>query len=152
MTLFKFSDYPFYRNPWAEYERLRREMEMWPTRFFGESVGGRDARVFPPLNLSEDAENIYVNAELPGVAADALAITLEGDTLTISGERTVSGEKETASFHRREISRGRFSRAVTLPTRIEGNNVNARSENGILTITLPKADDVKPKKITVHAV
>jgi len=142
-------DQPLFRNPWAELERMRREFDSlfrgWGTEF------APGVTVFPPLNISEDEHNIYVRAEIPGIKPADLDIAVEGDTLTIKGERKdVSGE-EKVSYHRREIERGRFSRAVTLPTKVEPDKVTAEAKNGVLVITLPKAEEVKPRKITVKA-
>ena len=101
------------------------------------------------MNMTEDKENFYVRAELPGIDGDALDISVTGDTLTISGERVMPAEDENAKYHRREREAGKFSRIVNLPSQINTNKVNANSKNGILTITLPKAEETKPKQITV---
>ena len=101
------------------------------------------------MNMTEDKENFYVRAELPGIAGDDLDISVTGDTLTISGERVMPTENETAKYHRREREAGKFSRIVNLPSQIDTTKVKASSDDGILTVTLPKAEETKPKQITV---
>lgn len=106
------------------------------------------AGVFPPLNLSRDAENYYLRAELPGVRPDDLDITTEGNQLTLTGRRDIAAESG-VSYHRRERAAGTFSRTITLPGPFEPNHVDARYVAGILTITLPIAAAHKPKRISV---
>lgn len=150
MAILQFTNQPFFRNPWTDFERMRREFD---TLFQGmaDEYSGRPggAPVYPALNISEDAHNIYIRAETPGVKAAELDISMEGDTLTIKGERAACAADETRSYHRREIDCGRFSRAVTLPTKINVDKVTAQTVNGILTIVLPKAEEAKPRRIEV---
>jgi HSP20 family protein len=113
---------------------------------YGNQAG---ATVFPALNISEDSNNIYVRAEIPGVAANLLDIAIEGDTLTVKGERETCSADDKLSYHRRELECGHFSRAVTLPTKVQVDKVQAKAVDGIVTITLPKVEDVKPRQIKV---
>jgi HSP20 family protein len=124
-------------------------MDLLGADFPGRFLRGSTAGVFPMMNMTEDKENFYVRAELPGIAGDALDISVTGDTLTISGERIMPAENENAKYHRREREAGKFSRIVNLPSQINTNKVKADSENGILTIKLPKAEETRPKQITV---
>ena len=149
MAIIRFSDRPLFRNPWADFERMRREFD---TLFHGlapEYPGRPGGTVFPALNISEDADHLYVRAEIPGVKAADLDLSVEGDTLTISGERTTCPAGQQLSYHRREIECGRFNRAVTLPTKVNPDQVAAGFVNGVLTITMPKAAAVKPRKIEI---
>jgi len=151
MSIIKFSGNPFYRTPWTEFETMRREMDLWRKAFMNEPPRHTAATVYPALNISEDRDNIYVKAEIPGLRPTEPEILLEGDTLTIKGEhqpQVAPGEK--VSYHRREIEYGRFSRAVTLPTKINTDRVTAKAKNGILTITLPKAEEAKPRQVAVN--
>ena len=151
MAIIRFGNQPFFRNPWSDLEKMRQEMDKIFRDFSGDFLTTHSgATVFPPLNISEDTDNIYVRAEVPGITAQDLDISVEGETLTIKGERKAC-TNEKASYHRREIECGTFRRAVTLPTRVEIANVQASSKNGILTITLPKSAEAKPKQITVRA-
>lgn len=151
MAIVRFGDQRFFRNPWADFERMRRELD---TLFQGgePSVArGMGATVFPALNISEDSGNIFVMAEIPGVPAQEVEISMEGDTLTISGERRTCPTEEKLSYHRRELECGRFSRAVILPAKIQMDKASAVSADGIITITLPKVEETKPRQIRVSA-
>jgi HSP20 family protein len=107
------------------------------------------AGVFPLLNLTEDKDQYYVRAELPGVKADELDIQVTGKNLSISGERKIAAEDESAKYHRREREAGTFSRMIGLPGEVGTGKVEAKLENGILSILIPKAEIAKPKQITV---
>ncbi len=101
-----------------------------------------------PLNAWEDEHALYVEADLPGIDAAALDINVtEGRTLTIRGERTGPGER---TWLRHERPVGAFSRTVTLPTLVDADKVEARYADGVLKLTLPKHDAVKPRKVTVQ--
>jgi HSP20 family protein len=140
-----------WRSPFEELERMRREMD-WLTegltgRLFREPTAG----VFPLMNVTEDNDNYYVRAELPGLRADELNISVTGDTISISGERKLPVEDKKARYHRREREAGKFSRIVSLPTQVDTDKVQARCADGILTVVLPKAEAAKPKQIAVKA-
>jgi HSP20 family protein len=107
------------------------------------------AGVFPLINLTEDKDNYYVRAELPGVNGDELDIQVTANNLAISGERKIAEEGETARYHRREREAGSFSRMIGLPGDINPDRVDAKLANGILTVTVSKAEAAKPKQITV---
>jgi HSP20 family protein len=107
------------------------------------------AGVFPLVNLTEDKDGYYVRAELPGVKADELDIHVTANNLSISGERKIAAETEDAKYHRREREAGTFSRMIGLPGEVDTDKVDANLANGILTISIPKAEIAKPKQITV---
>lgn len=151
MALIRFNERQLPRNPWAELEKMRHEMEMMLPRYFGNTQTASNATVYPALNISEDESNIYVRAEVPGTKKEELEIFIEGDTLTIKGERRDHAAGEKISYHRQEISYGRFNRAVTMPTRIDSGKIKATGKNGILTIVLPKSEETKPRRITIEA-
>lgn len=133
-------------NPIREMERLRREMD----RLFSDAMGRAPAGsgVFPALNISEDAEKIYVQTELPGVRPEDIDISVVGNTLTLRGERKPDSV-DNVSYHRRERRAGRFQKAITLPSDINADAVEARCSDGVLQLVLPKAEHAKPKKIDV---
>jgi len=140
-------------NGWEPAVRLRNELD----RVMGDvyqalpemaRATGFGAPTFPALNLWEDERNLFVEAELPGLKLEDLEIFVQGEELTIKGERKCCAE-EGASFHRRERPTGNFRRTVALPMRVDPENVEARLQNGVLTITLPKAQEVLPRKIEV---
>lgn len=108
------------------------------------------AKVFPAVNLTEDADNYYVRAELPGVKADALDLQVTGRNLAVSGERKIRPAGENTRYHRREREAGKFSRVIGLPGDIDANKVDAKMLNGVLTVTIAKAEASKPKQIQVN--
>lgn len=97
--------------------------------------------------MYEKTDKFIVRAELPGMKKEDVEISLIGDTLTISGERKPSEEVKDEEYLRCELCYGKFSRSVTLPSPIDPSKVEATYENGILLITLTKAEEAKPKKI-----
>lgn len=107
------------------------------------------AGVFPLINVTEDKDNYYVRAELPGLKADDLELSVTGETLSISGERKIPAEDEKAQYHRRERDAGRFSRIVSLPAQLNTGKVEASCTDGVLAVTLPKAEEAKPRQIAV---
>lgn len=153
MLLRRRTDWPTrdWRSPFEELERMRRQMDLltegFPRSIFREPAAG----VFPLMNVTEEKDNYYVRAELPGIKADELDISVTGDTLSISGERKILSEDERAQYHRRERDAGRFSRVVSLPAQIDTGKVEAQCTDGVLTVVLPKAESAKPKQITIKA-
>ncbi|MGD2097648.1 MAG: Hsp20/alpha crystallin family protein [Desulfobacterales bacterium] len=143
----RFFDIPAwrFRNPWEELNRVRQQLDQW---YDATSDQRATAGVFPLINLTEDKDKYYVRAELPGVKADALDIQVTGNNLAVSGERKIA-EEEGARYHRREREAGTFSRMIGLPGEVDTNKVEAKLENGILTVVVSKAEIAKPKKISV---
>ena len=134
------------RSPWDELHRMRQQLD----QMFDVAPGQRaSAGVFPLINLTEDKDNFYVRAELPGVKGDELDIQVTGKNLAISGERKIAAEEESAKYHRREREAGTFSRMIGLPGEIDSDKVEAKLENGILSIVVSKAEIAKPKQISV---
>jgi len=130
-------------SPWAELDRLRREVD----RLFGSYT---DRRVeYPALNAYLGTEELIITAELPGFDPKDIDISIDGDTLTISGSREPEQIGEDDVHLRRERFAGRFKRTLQLPYKIESDKVDAAFENGVLKITLPRAEADKPKRITV---
>ena len=149
MAIIRFSDRPFFRSPWSEFERMRRDMDVLLQSLSGES-GRSEAMVYPLLNIFEDKENIYVHGEVPGVMPKDLDVSVEGETLIIKGERKpCMAEDENPSWHRREIQCGTFSRAITLPTKVNTDKVEAKVVDGILSVTIAKAEEVKPRQVEI---
>ncbi len=151
MILRRISDWPsgMWRSPFEELERMRRDMD----RLFQDLTEGifREPRagVFPLVNVTEGNDNYYVRAELPGIKAEDLDISLTGNSLSIAGERRIRAEDEKANYHRREREAGKFSRVVSLPAQVDPAKVEASCVDGILTVVLPKSEAAKPKQITV---
>jgi HSP20 family protein len=131
-------------------QQLRNEMN----RLFGR--GGTDGGsgfeqtgVFPPLNVWEDGDKLFVEAELPGLELkDMEMYVTNGNQLTIKGERKVSAPDK-GVWHRQERATGTFVRSLTLPYNVDAEKVDAKFENGVLLVTLPRHESAKPRKITV---
>ena len=132
----------------SEMNRLHDEMNRLFGRYgngFRESARG----TYPPLNLWEDEHHYYVEAELPGFSLNDLEIYVTGDNqLNVKGERR-QPQLDNGTWHRQERGYGSFSRAMELPGAVASNDVSAEFTSGVLTITLPKKEEAKPRRIEV---
>jgi len=153
MLLRRVSGFPGWerRSSFDELERLRGQMNRLFEGLSGQPFTVPTAGVFPLMNLTEDSDNFYIRAELPGIKAKDLDISVTGDSLSIAGERKLAPENETAKYHRREREAGKFNRVLNLPKQIDTAKVEAKTNDGILTIIMPKAEATKPKQISVKA-
>lgn len=141
---------PWWSLPSVDLARMRRDMEGLLDQLLARATGDlADAGVFPPMNVSEDADHYYVRALVPGVEPEQLDISAVNRSVTVSGTRRPAQE-EGVSYHRRERPEGEFSRTVTLPSEFDTERVQARYVDGILTLTLPKPEAVKPRRVTVQ--
>ena len=118
-------------------------------RFFGGRPVRRGAGTFPVVNLLQDEQNFYIAAEVPGVAAEDVDITLDEGSVVIRGERKTGEEGMGIQYHRRERAGGPFSKAISLPARVAGDKVIAELKDGILTLVLPKLGTMKPRKLKI---
>lgn len=141
---------PTFQRPFAEFEQLRREMmRRLLEGVADDTVGEAGAGVFPPMNVTQDDDNFYVRAEVPGLTANELSISALRNRLSISGRREIPGEQDRVSYHRKERAEGSFDRTLALPLEVDSERVDAHYADGILTVTLPKAPAAKPRQITV---
>ena len=140
--------YATYPSPWRDMRRMRREMNRWMNRT---GTGLAAAPAYPAMNVWTNQDGAVITAELPGFDPESLDISVVNDTLTVSGHRCAEDVGEGARYHRRERRCGRFTRSFQLPFLVEGDEVEASFENGVLEIDLPRAEADKPKKITVRA-
>jgi HSP20 family protein len=114
--------------------------------FFGPSAAG----VFPPLNVFQDQQgDVVIRAELPGVKPEDINVTVEARRLTISGER--KPETGGNGYHRRERLFGKFSRSIQLPDDLDIERAEAKFNQGVMTLRIPRAASAKARQITVHA-
>jgi len=139
-----------------EMDQLHREIDNLFSghhrgRLFGPAFEpGLGMRQYPKINLRDDADNVYVEALLPGVEPDRIDMNILGNTLTLAGERTVIDVPDgSCTWHRRERGTGKFMRTIELPVEIVADRIKAECRNGLLRVTLPKAAAAKPKKINV---
>jgi len=138
-------------EPFREMEQLRRDMDrLWDQTYFPGRVRTR-AGVFPPVNISQDNDHIYVRAELAGLQPQDLEITFQDNSLVLKGERKIPTEAKVLGYHRREREAGTFRRLIRLPERIDPGKVEAVFKDGILTISLAKPEEIKPKQIQIKS-
>ena len=103
----------------------------------------------PALDVHEDKDSFIVRTELPGLQRDDIEVSLHDGALVISGERRAEKVAEGVEIHRQERYYGKFQRALTLPTPVAADKIKAQYRDGVLTVTLPKVEEAKPKKIDV---
>lgn len=103
----------------------------------------------PPVDIFEDHDGLKMVAELPGVRPEDVKLSIENGVLTIRGEKKQVAEEESERVHRYERSYGAFERTFTLPTTVDADRIEARFENGLLTVRLPKVEKAKPREIAV---
>ena len=136
------------RSPMREMERLRREMNRlfsdWPALSTWRRASG-----FPAINVWSDEDSAILTAELPGFNLNDLGIAVEDDTLRLGGSRQPDELEEGWTYHRQERQYGAFSRSFRLPFRVDAGKAEATLMNGILTVSLPRAEADKPQTITV---
>ncbi len=136
-------------NPMRELESLQRRMDRLFQNVFTTERSPWRVGVYPLVNISEDRDHVYVRAELPGVKAEALDITIQDHNLILRGERKIATEEKQVNYHRRERESGFFRRVVALPGRVSPDKVEAACKDGVLTIKLAKPEEIKPRKIQV---
>jgi HSP20 family protein len=142
------------REPAGGVSRLRREMDRVFEDFFGPRGWGLQPCTeewAPPLDVAETADKVVVKSEIPGMDPKEIDLSLTGDQLTIKGEKKSEREETKENYHVTERSYGSFARSVTLPAAVEADKIEARYEKGVLTITCPKKEVVKPKAIEIKS-
>jgi HSP20 family protein len=128
----------------VEIERLNR---MFDSVFGGEPLGGSLA---PAVDIYENAnQDVVIAAELPGFTRDAIKVTFEHNTLQIEGERAINPEVPQEKYHRLERQYGAFRRTFSLPTSVDTGKAQATYQDGVLTITLPRREETKPRQIAI---
>jgi HSP20 family protein len=150
-------------NPFRELDTLHRELD----RVFGDALpsgkfpfsripflSGPATHAYPLMNACDDENALHVEALAPGINPSTLKITVVNNQLTIGGEKAAQPAdaegKKAESYYRNERADGQFIRSITLPVEVDPSKVEAVYKNGVLSITLPKAEAAKPKQITVH--
>lgn len=139
MSLIKWT--PFFQ----EFDDMDKVMDsMLPT------VTGRQFGFTPALDMYEDKDNLVVEAQLGGIDPDLVDVSIENNVLTIKGQSEKKSEVEDKNYYRKEIRRGAFYRSIPLPTKVDGDKATAINEDGVLKISIPKADEIKPKTIKIQ--
>lgn len=144
-----------FRDPWSEFSDLEKRIGNLISFVSGQrrvvDPLWSGARLFPLLNVRQIENDFVVTAEIPGMRKEDLELHVEGDTLSIKGERKPFELDTEASYHRRERATGTFQRSLTLPSRVDPDNVKATYKDGILTISLQKEKVAEAKQITISA-
>lgn len=125
-------------NPWGELDR------------FFEDDAWQGGDFTPSVDVRQDKDNVIVEMPLAGVDPEKVDISIENDVLTVSGRTEEKKEVKREDYYHKEIREGSFSRSVILPMPVKGTEAQAESNKGMLTITVPKAEEAKPKKIAVQ--
>lgn len=128
------------------------------SRLLNDAFGGLDwqyrdsvsASWVPPVDIFEEKDAIRIVAEVPGVRPQDVKISLEGNVLTVHGQKQQLAEERTERVHRYERTYGEFERTFSLPSSVDANKISASYEHGLLTITLPKAEQARPREIQVE--
>jgi HSP20 family protein len=134
----------------SELARLHRDMDDLVTSFFGDKpMLFSERELWPAIDISDDENVITVKAEVPGCRAEDVDISVQGNTLTISGEKKHEEEKKEKGYYYAERSYGSFRRDLTLPADVDSTKIDAACKDGVLTITLPKSERAKAIKVKV---
>jgi HSP20 family protein len=149
MAITKYSSRRPTYAPWTDFEDVSNRL----ARFFDDSMfsPARSGAWMPPVSVAETADELVLTAELPGMKDEHISIDLENNVLTISGEKTetVSEGDEERRYHVYERRFGTFTRSFTLPRTVDGNNITATFDNGVLSVRLPKMAEAKGRKIEI---
>jgi HSP20 family protein len=138
-------------DPFQDVLSLREAMSQLMEESFVQPTAAQGGKNFvPALDLSETAEGYLVEAALPGVKPEDVEITVENNVLTIKGETRQEVDEQKRNFHRVERRFGTFQRTIGLPTTVKADAIQASLTNGVLRLEIPKAEEVKPRKISVQ--
>lgn len=140
-------------NPFDDVVSLQRDVNrMFESLFQGRRTGESELSPGlwrPALDVHEDENSYMVDIELPGMSKENVSVDFEDGTLTVSGERKYENESNEKNQHRVERFYGKFHRSLNFTSAIDGNNIEAKFDNGILKVTLPKTEEVKPRRIEI---
>lgn len=140
-----------YSNPFSELQSFQDQIG----RMFESTLNRNDdaslmrGSWIPPVDVAEEGDNLILKAELPGMKEEEIDIEFENGLLTLKGERSFESEKSERNYHRIERSYGKFVRSFNLPRSVDADAIQARYENGILEITIPKREEAKPRQIRI---
>ena len=141
---------------WDPYRDVRGTLDRFARMFQGGGTARRDREEdlsmgawMPPVDIVEEKERIVLAVELPGFDQNDVQLHMEGNTLTVRGERKFENEKEGRNYHRVERAYGQFIRSFTLPNNVDREGIRASFRNGVLEIELPKREEAKPRQIRI---
>jgi HSP20 family protein len=135
----------------TEFDRLRDEINrIFEDDWFG-GQGLLDRQLAPSMDIEDSDEEVVVSAELPGVDIKDVDVSVSGNVLTVKGEKKDEHEEKNGNYYHRERWSGSFQRSIALPDAVDADKVDAQMKNGVLRITFPKREEVKPKQISVKS-
>jgi HSP20 family protein len=138
------------RNPWTIFDELE-SLQSDMNRLLADEEGSRVARRgYPPMNVWSSQEGLIVDAEIPGMNAEEVEVSVDGDELTLKGKVNVQPPAEGETVLRRERPSGEFQRTLQLPFRANAGAVKATCRNGVLRISVPRSEEEKPRKIAIE--
>jgi HSP20 family protein len=143
---------PVFWKPAADIFRVQDEMNRMFDTFLGRDTNENEllsGSWVPAVDVVETDDDFEIKAELPGLSKDNVKVTLHENVLTIKGEKQEEKEEKKKSYHRIERSHGAFSRSFVLPSRVQNEKIKADFKDGILTLTVPKAPEAKPREIEI---
>ena len=138
-----------WRQSWDQFRDLEREMDRLLESIKLPFHNLRQQHQFPAVNFYELDDKFLLVAEMPGIVAQDVELTVAGGVLTLAGNRTAPPEVSEDAFRRRERPHGAWQRSLSIPERVHEDQVTAEFSEGVLSVNLPKADDVKPRQIPV---
>src|SRR5436309_15528912 len=144
-------------EPVRELSSIQNEMNRLFNTFFDEPSAGENSgtslrRWIPALDLVETDDDFVLRADLPGLSEDDVKIELQGNTLTVAGERKSEHDGDGAGYHRLERGWGSFARSLTVPEGIDAESITARFDRGILELHIPKPEQHKPRRVAIAVV
>ena len=141
-------------NPWKEMSVLQNRMNsLFSEPFFRSGREDEELSMgawYPAVDMFDNDDKIVIKAELPGMKKNDFSIDVEDRVLTLSGQRNYDNEVKEENYYRRERAYGNFKRAFHLPADVDADNIKAEFKDGVLKVEIPKPEEQKPKKITVH--
>ncbi|MFW6138348.1 MAG: archaeal heat shock protein Hsp14 [Spirochaetota bacterium] len=140
---------PYRRDPWKALDSMRKELDRMLTRPFDFLSETAEEAVTPSVDVWEDEENVYVEADMPGFEQKDISLNLRGNNLILSAKREEKKEEKKKNYYRSERYTGSVSRTIDLPAQVDESRVNARFKNGVLNVTLPKKEEEKKKEIKI---
>ena len=138
-------------SPYLDFEDLQSEMNRlfdWTVRRRGSDI---DGAWMPAVDVYEEGDSFRIHADLPGLKRDEIDITIDGKTLTISGEKKRESETKEDGYYRAERFYGRFSRSIDLPSSVDTSKIEAKYKDGVLEVTLSKSEEARPKQIKIQS-
>jgi len=150
MALIKWKDRDLF-DPWAELRNIQEEINgLFDLDRFPVTSGLFDRSVSPAIDVVEGTTDFTVTCELPGMEQKDIDVTIASNVLTIKGQKKSAWEEKKNKVYREETWSGSFQRTLPLPSSVDGDKIKAELKDGILTITLPKKEEAKPKQISVN--